>query len=62
MKAIYFGKFRFTPMIISQIKFETLVWRLIKDLAQNLLWARVEVEQIPNVSCEGDSKLATAIT
>ena len=37
MKAIYFGKFRFTPMIISPIKFETLVWRLIKDLAQNLL-------------------------
>ena len=45
MNNIYIGKFRYTPMIDLQIKFETLVWRLMKDLARNQLWAKVEVEE-----------------
>ena len=35
MNTIYIGKFRYTPMINSKIEFETLVWRLIKDLARS---------------------------
>ena len=30
MNTIYVGKFRYTPMINSKNKFETLVWRLMK--------------------------------
>ena len=33
-------------MINSKNKFETLVWQLKKGLAQNLLWTRVEVEEV----------------
>ena len=33
MNTIYIGKFRYTAMISPQIKFETLVWRLMKGLA-----------------------------
>ena len=32
---IYISKFRYTPMITSQLKFETVVWRLMKDLARS---------------------------
>ena len=32
MNTIYIGKFRYTPMINSKYKFETLVWRLMKGL------------------------------
>ena len=32
---IYIGKFRYTPMINSKYKFETLVWWLMKGLARN---------------------------
>ena len=35
-----------TLMINSQIKFETLVFRLMKGLARNYLWVRVKVEKI----------------
>ena len=35
MNTIYISKFRYTPMINSQIKFEMLVWQLMKGLAQN---------------------------
>ena len=34
---MYIGKFHYTPMITSLIQFETLVWRLMKGLAGNLL-------------------------
>ena len=34
MNTICIGKFCYTPMIISQIKFETLVWRLMKGQAR----------------------------
>ena len=40
MYTIYIGKFRYTPMINSKNKFETLVWQLMKSLA------RVEIEEI----------------
>ena len=32
---IYLDKFRYTRMINSKDKFETIVWRLMKDLARN---------------------------
>ena len=32
---IYIGKFRYTPVINSQIKFERLMSRLMKGLARN---------------------------
>ena len=37
MNTIYIGKFRYTPMITStqELKFETLVWRLMKGPARN---------------------------
>ena len=35
MNTIYIGKFRYAPMITSEIQFETLVWRLMKGLARN---------------------------
>ena len=35
MNTIYIDKYRYTPIITSQIKFETLVWQLMKGLAQN---------------------------
>ena len=46
MNTTYIGKFRDAPMINSKHKFETLLSQLMKNLAQNLLWARVEVEEI----------------
>ena len=33
-------------MINSKYKLEILVWQLMKGLAQNSLWARVEVEEM----------------
>ena len=35
MNTIYIGKLRYTPMIHWKNKIETLVWRLMKDLARN---------------------------
>ena len=35
MNTKYIGKFCYTPMINPQIKFEALVWWLIKGLARN---------------------------
>ena len=49
-------------MINSQIKFETLVWRLMKGLTRNEFWMRVEVKEIWKVSGKCDSNLATATT
>ena len=51
-----------TLMINSQIKFETLVFRLMKGLARNYLWARVEAGKIQKASCKCDSNSVTAIT
>ena len=62
MNTIYINKFRYMPMINSQIKFETLVWRLMKGLTRNEFWMRVEVKEIWKVSGKCDSNLATAIT
>ena len=36
MNTIYISKFCNTPMINSQIKFETLVWQLMKGLSPKL--------------------------
>ena len=55
MNTRYISKFRYTPMTTSQIKFKTLVRRLMKGLARN--W--VEVEEIEKVSCECDLNSAT---
>ena len=41
MDTIYTEKFGYTSMITTQIKFETLLWRLMKNLG-----GRIEVEEI----------------
>ena len=57
MNTKYIETFDCTSMITIQIKFETLLWRLMKSLGE-----RVKVEETQKVNCQCYSNSATAIT